>query len=403
MMKQKNYTPLYAVLQALVWGGFGVIISFAAPYFTAYGLSDTQYGLVLGIVSAISFFAQLGLAELCSRLKRLTLQRLLSWLGILMVLCCLALWLLPLPLLWIILLYCLTAVCVQALPSLVNALGMAGLESGLSINFGIARGIGSASFAVFSFLVGQLIDITDIRAVPALYLLIGGSLIAASQVFPQVAEAAQEEARSGSSLWKNGRLLMVLLGATLLYVSHNFLCNFLYQVAVSRGGDTADQGICLAIAAFCELPVMFLFAKMLRIGRCDIWLKLSGVFMGLRVLGCLLSPSVGWLYASQFFQLLGFALFSVSSVFYIGSVTDKKDTVRAQAMLASTCTLSNFMTFLFGGTLMDRFDVNFVLLLSALCAAVGTIILIFFAKKPERLIGTELEVTNYEKEKEAAG
>ena len=390
-MKQKNYTPLYALLQALVWGGFGVIISFAAPYFTEYGLTDTQYGLILGIVSAVSFFTQLGLAELCSRLTRLTLQRLLVLLGILMVLCCLALWFFPLPLVWIILLYCLTAVSVQALPSFVNALGMAGLGSGLSINFGVARGIGSASFAVFSFCVGQLIDLTDIRAVPALYLVIGGTLIFAAARFPRVQETEREE-RGGGSLWKNGRFLMVLLGATLLYVSHNFLCNFFYQVAVARGGDTSDQGICLAIAAFCELPVMFLFAKMLRFSRCDIWLKISGVFMGLRVLGCLLSPSVGWLYASQLFQLLGFALFSVSSVFYISSVVDKKDTVRAQAMLASTCTLSNFLTFLLGGTLMDGFGVDFVLLCSASCAAVGTVLLILFADNHRRISGAAREV-----------
>lgn len=391
-MKQKNYTPLYALLQALVWGGFGVIISFAAPYFTEYGLTDTQYGLILGIVSAVSFFAQLGLAELCSRLARLTLQRLLILLGILMVLCCLALWLFPLPLVWIILLYCLTAVSVQALPSFVNALGMAGLGSGLSINFGVARGIGSASFAVFSFCVGQLIDLTDIRAVPALYLIIGGTLIFAALRFPRVQETETEERGSGGSLWKNSRLLMVLLGATLLYVSHNFLCNFLYQVAVARSGDTTDQGICLAIAAFCELPVMFLFTKMRKLRQSSFWLKLSGVFMGLRVLGCLLSSSVGWLYASQLFQLLGFALFSVSSVFYISSVVDKKDTVRAQAMLASTCTLSNFLTFLLGGTLMDGFGVDFVLLCATGCAAVGTALLILFANDRRRVSGAAREV-----------
>ena len=391
-MKQKNYTLLYALLQAMVWGGFGVIISFAAPYLSEYGLTDTQYGLILGAVSAVSFLAQLGLAELCSRFSRLTLRLLLVILGVLMAVCCLALVLFPLPLLWIVLLYCLTAVSVQALPSFVNALGMAGLDNGFSVNFGVARGVGSAGFAVFSFCVGQLIELTDIRAVPALYLLIAGTLIAAALCFPKVQAAAQEKSGSGGSLWKNGRLLMILLGATLLYVSHNFLCNFLYQVAVSRGGDTTDQGICLAIAAFCELPVMFLFSKLLRVARCDLWLKLSGVFMGLRVLGCLLSPTVGWLYASQFFQLLGFALFSVSSVFYIRSAVDKRDTVRAQAMLASTCTLSNFLTFLLGGTLMDRFDVDFVLLCSAICAAVGTVLLILFAKNTRRTVGEDREV-----------
>lgn len=381
-MKRKNYTPLYAVLQAMVWGGFGVVISYAAPYFKALGMTDGQYGLMLGLVSFLSFFAQLGLAEICSRLKRLTLQRMLIALGILMVLCCIALFTLPLKLLFVCILYCLTAVVVQVLPSMVNALGMAGLDKGMSINFGVARGIGSASFAVFSFLTGQLIPKIGERAVPILYVLIGVILIVAAAVFPKV-DTAQQTARSdGPSLWKNGRLLMVLVGTTLLYVSHNFLCNFLFQVAVDRGGNEADQGICLAIAAFCELPVMFCFAKMLKLGKCNTWLKLSGLFMGLRVFGCYLAASVGALYAVQLFQLLGFALFSVSSVLYVDSLVDTKDTVRAQAMLASTCTLSNIASFLLGGSMMDSLGVNAVLLFSTACAAAGTIILVFFATKP---------------------
>lgn len=390
-MKKKNYTPLYAVLQAMVWGGFGVVISYAAPYFKALGMTDGQYGLILGLVSFLSFFVQLGLAEVCSRLKRMTLQRLLVGLGIGMVICCIALFSLPLKLLFICLLYCLTAVVVQVLPSLVNALGMAGLDKGLSINFGVARGIGSASFAVFSFLTGQLIPKIGERAVPLLYILIGAVLVVSALCFPKVDTAQAAEKSKGASLWKNGRLLMVLLGCTLLYVSHNFLCNFLFQVAVDRGGNEADQGICLAIAAFCELPVMFLFTGMLKLGRCDMWLKLSGLFMGLRVFGCYLAASVGALYAVQLFQLLGFALFSVSSVIYIDSLVEAKDTVRAQAMLASTCTLSNIIAFLLGGSMMDSLGVNAVLLFSTACAAAGAMILIIFANKLRRTAGTDPE------------
>lgn len=399
-MKRKNYTPLYAVLQALVWGGFGIVISYSEPYFKAAGLTDGQYGLIMGLVSALAFFVMLGLAELCSRLPRLTLQRLVAIMGALTLVCSIVLCLLPLSAWLLLTLFCLMAISVQALPSLVNGLGMAGLGSGLDVNFGVARGIGSASFAVFSFLAGQLIPAPQIgvKAVPMLYAVVSAALIVFALLFPKVRTAAQEKPSSGTPLLKNLSFLMVLLGSTLLYVSHNFLCNFFTLVATARGGNEANQGVCLAIAAFCELPVMFLFVKMLKIGRCDVWLKLSGVFMALRVFGCFLAPNVSWLYAVQFFQLLGFALFSVASVFYIGSVVDETDTVRAQAMLASTCTLSNVVTFLLGGTLLDRFGVDTVLILSTLCAAAGTLILIVFAKKPRHSIGVGTEETEDDKE-----
>lgn len=381
-MKQKSYTALYAVLQALVWGSFGVIIAFAAPYFKAYGLSDAQYGVLLAAVSAISFFAQLGLGELCSRVRCLTLQRVLAILGILMLLCCLALVFLPLTIVWIASLYCLTAISIQVLPSLVNALGMAGLDTGLKINVGVARAFGSVGYAALSFVTGQLMDFSGKVAVPALHLILGLSLTVAALCFPRVLLAEQKSEASGKPLWRDFRFLTVLVGTTLLYVSHNFLCNFIYQITVARGGGEAEQGVCLAIAAFCELPCLFLFSKLLKHRQSDFWLKLSGVFMTLRVLCCLLAPNIGWLYAVQFFQLGGFALFAVASFFYVGAIVDKKDTVRAQAMLASTCTLSNLITFLFGGAVIDRLGASFILLCATVCAALGTAILALFAKKP---------------------
>lgn len=385
-MKKKNYTPLYAVLQALVWGGFGIVISYAVPYFDALGMPEAQSGLILAAISLLSFFAQLVLGELCSRIKHLTLQRLLVALGALMLLCCIALFALPMKLPLLCAFFCLAALIVQVLPSSVNALGMAGLSGGLSINFGVARGIGSASFAVCSSLTGRLFDTIGNHAVPILHTVIAVSLIVAALLFPRVSTAPQEEKKetSGTSLWKNGRLMLVLIGATLLYISHNCLCNYLNYVSERCGGGKSEQGVCLAIAAFCELPVMFLFTKMLKLGKCNNWLKLSGLFMGLRVLGCLLAPNIGTLYGVQFFQLLGFALFSVSSVIYIDSLVDAKDTVRAQAMLASTCTLSNIIAFLLGGAMIGRFGVNTVLLISVICAAVGTVILILFANKSRR-------------------
>lgn len=400
-MKRKNYTPLYAVLQAMVWGGFGIVISYAVPYFEALGMDDGLSGLLLAAVSLLSFFAQLGLGELCSRFKRLTLKRLLVALGALMAVCCIALFSLPMELPLLCVLFCLIALIVQVLPSSVNALGMAGLADGLSINFGVARGIGSASFAVCSFLTGRFFDSVGEHAVPILHIVIAVLLITAALLFPRVSTAPQTEekkAKDHTSLWKNGRLILVLVGATLLYVSHNCLCNYLNYVAERCGGGKSEQGVCLAIAAFCELPVMFLFTKMLKIKQGNFWLKLSGLFMGLRVLGCFLAPNVGWLYGVQFFQLLGFALFSVASVIYFNSLVDTKDTVRAQAMLASTCTLSNIIAFLLGAALIDRFGISAVLLISIVCAAAGTALLLIFAKKPRRTAGAGTEVPGNEKE-----
>lgn len=389
-MKKKSYTALYAVLQALVWGSFGVIISYAGAYFLNNGLSNAAYGVLLGIVSAVSFAVQLLLAELITRFPKLRLQRVLLFLGAVMLVCCCALFFIKLPIKILAAAFCITAVMVQLLPSLVNALGMAGIQNGMNINFGIARGIGSASYAVCTFVTGQIISKTSVRAVPGVYIFLCIILIISAAVFPGIKNASQEKKTAGDNLLKNKRFLLFLLGTTLLYISHNFLCNFLYQVVVNRGGDEGNQGICSAIAAFSELPVMFLFVKMLKKRRCDTWLKLSGIFMFGKVVGCLLAVNMVWLYLAQLMQLLGFALFSVSSVYYAGSVTGKKDIVRAQALLASTCTLSNLVTFVAGGAIVERFNTDTALVCASAAAALGTALLLFCLEKVENPVGTEM-------------
>lgn len=392
-MKQKNYTPLYAVLQVIVWGGFGVIVSYAVGFLERF-MPATQVGILLGVVGTVAFFAQFGLAALVTRIRWLTLKRLLILLGLLSVLLCLALFLLPLLPLWRTVLYCAVAISVQALPALVNALGMTGVSEGLRINFGVARGFGSASFAICARIAGTLTDQFNYDCLSAMYLVLAVLLVMFAAAFPKASsESGTATNQRSGSLWKNSRLITALIGAALLYVSHNFLCSFLLYVVQRCGGNEANQGVCLEIAAFCELPVMFLFFKMLKLRSCGFWLKLSGVFMGLRVFGCYLAPNIGTLYAVQFFQLLGFALFSVSSVLYIDSVVEAKDTIQAQTLLASTCTLSNIIAFLLGGVLLDRLGINPVLLIATVSAVLGTAILILFAGKPKGVCGTGAEVT----------
>ncbi len=389
---KKNVTPCYAVLQALVWGGFGVIISYAASYFLNQGLTDSQYGLLLGLVSAASFGVQLVLAEGVSRCRRMTLRLVLASCGVIGLLCCGALCLLPLPLPAVASLFCLAAVVVQVLPSLVNTLGMAGLQSGLSVNFGIGRGIGSLSFALVSWFTGKAITLTGTWAVPAIYALLCAVLIVMALVFPNVSAGERSKERGGS-LYQNRKFLLLIAGATLLLISHNLICNFLYQINVSRGGDEASQGICSAIAAMCELPVMFFFHRMLRRGRCDSWLKLAGLFMAVKAGGILLAASIGGLYAAMLAQTLGYGLYTVASVYYVGSLVEEKDVARGQAMLASCTALSNLVSFVTGGTLMSHGGIQVVMAVSLGCALLGSAVLIVSLQKIYIVVGASTDST----------
>lgn len=382
-MKKRDRTISYALLQAVLWGSFGAAVAFAASWFDAYGIDASRYGLLLCAACGAAILLQLVLAELISRLPKLTVQAVLICMGAVMLACSAVLVFAKgkLPVAALCACFCVSVMIVQILPSMINSLGMAAERAGFTISYGISRGIGSLGYAGVSYLTGAMISLTDERACAVIQAVLAAALIVLAVTFPGVKDARQRQEKTPGTLWRDGRFLLMLLGATLVYLSHNFLCNFLYYAVKNCGGDEASQGVCTFISAVCELPVMFLFAFMLRKIRCDSWLKLSGLFVALRAFTCFLASTVGGLYAAMFCQLLGFGLFSVTSVRYVDRSVGTSDTVRGQTMLAATCTLSNLLTYPVGGVLVERTGIRPVLLLAAVLGALGTLIFIFCLRK----------------------
>lgn len=378
----------YSLFQIVPWGSFGVILGYAGSFCLNRGMSDAQYGILLACVCAGAFGLQLIIAELISRIPRLNPQNCMLLIGVLMTVFCAAMSLLPLP--NVCMIGSLAVVCVlfQLLPSLANSLAVSAMHQGIPINFGLSRGIGSAAYAILSYLTGLLIAGTGTLAVPRVELALSVLLVVAALTFPRLEKVEEETSSdSGTSLFRDTRFLLLFLGVTLLYACHCAMANFLYQIIVSRGGTEVEQGISNALAAFCELPVMFCFSWFLKKGRCDTWLKIAGGFVAGKALLMLLSTNCGVIYAAQLTHLLGYSMFIISSVYYVGSVVPKKDVVRSQTMLASGSSLGNLMFSLCGGLALEYTGVQGLLSCSLGLGVIGVIILLFSLKKVERPIG----------------
>ena len=300
-MNKITMTLRYSLLQFLIWGIYGIVIGFSASYFLDCGLSDAGYGLALGIASALAFLAQLAMGELISRLPKLTIHIAVRILTCAMALCGGALLMIKLSAVRI-LLFALILVLMQVIPGLLNALGMAAARQALKVNFGIARGVGSMSYALFSFLTGQAIVLVGQGAVPGLTAALSVLLFCGLWLFPNVGCGSKdtvEKDRMGRPLCRDLLFLALLICTTLLFVSNNLMVNFLLQLVRSRGGNEAGVGIAAAISAMAELPTMFLFGWMLRKLRCDSWLKISAICMTVKSVICLLATHLGVLYPVQ--------------------------------------------------------------------------------------------------------
>ncbi len=147
---------------------------------------------------------------------------------------------------------------------LTNTIAMEYVNAGVRMNFGILRGLGSASYALMSIGLGRLIAhlpsgvnvIFPFAACSsAVFLLIVWQL---QPVSGSVSVSQDEKTRvSYAALFKaNPRMLLLLPGTVCVFITHNL--TFLYQVNFLEaiGVDGSMAGTLHGIEALVELPAM---------------------------------------------------------------------------------------------------------------------------------------------------
>lgn len=388
----KNATFPYAILQSMVWGNFGVLICYAGKYCLAQGLTNTQYGVIFGVVSGSAFILQILLAHIIGKstgrdsLKLCILVQAGVTAACGAVLCAAGIQRYP-----AVALLAVMCILLQTFPAMVDSFGMQKIQLRMHINLGMARGCGSLAYSILTCICGWLIAVFGIKIIPLMGSLLAFALFAGVWTFPSGKASTYEEHRESSGkqkLW-DMRFALALTGFFLLYASHNFLCNYMYQIVVARGGNESAMGTATALGAMLELPAMFLIVKLLKVKRCDFWLKASGVFMTMKALLYFASGTMVGLYAAQLMQLGGFSLFSISAVYYIGSTVSPENSVRGQTYRAATCTFSNLLAYFLGGVICDYSSPQAVIACSIGCGLIGTAILFLSCYKVEKAVGTD--------------
>ena len=391
-MKKKLTVP-YALQQVFLWAQYGCLFSYANPYLTEQlGLSDSSAGLVLGLATALSFLLQPVLASVVEK-SNINARMICLLTAVVNGLSCLAVALIPDG---AVVFFALACVTLQILPSFSNAMGMEAMRNGWEINFALARGVGSVSFGVSAKAMAMLIDRYGNQSVVLTGFGVAVLFFFMTLCLPRTENiGAEEKEKVGKDSFfrREPRFLLLIMASVLLYVGHNALCNCMFRVAQSKlspeliDGATDLQGTALLIAAIAELPTMFLFTKLVKRVRCDIWLCLSCCFMTLKLLLTWLLPGEMGLLLAQTTQLGGYALYAVASVYYVGTVVQKADVVKGQTYLGASNTLGCLIAYVVGGVLIDTMGTTAMLLVCLSLSVVGTVLMFCARQRVEKTVG----------------
>ena len=382
-------TPRYAAVQGSFWATFCIIFAYASVYLLSKGYSNSQIGVVIAVAGAISAILQPIVADFADRSERVSLAHIITFWAAIIIAVSAALLIPNMNFMLIGIFYGVAVAGLQILTPLVNAIGMEYMNKGVPINFGVARGIGSISYAAISFIIGKMVERYNTNTIPMMCILLYVILITASLTFHFTTSIdgvkvnksknpesgiEKKEASEKSFFAKYKLFFLLLVGVTFSFISHNLLNNYMFQIMSYHGGGSSDMGTALSIAATIELPTMLGFSLLIKKFRSGTLLKVSGTFFMIKALFTFLAPNVFGIYIAQCTQILGFALQVPASVYYVNALMQNKDRVKGQAFMTATNTLGSIAGSLAGGFLLDGYGVKTLLLTGFLTGVVGMLI-----------------------------
>ncbi|MBQ6401282.1 MAG: MFS transporter [Firmicutes bacterium] len=389
MGKRLNFW--YGSIFGTYWMIYGIVSSFASVFLLAKGYANVQIGMTLAAANILAVVLQPLTADLADRSAKVGVIGIASAMTVMMMVFTLGLFVFPGGGLALCVIFVLLIAWHTVLQPMYNSLTFKLEESGVPVNFGIARSVGSLAYSLLVAVLGTLVEHMGIMVLPATAeITCAMMLISLAMTWKTFQKARQMNAAGEKTqLNKNegeeehetitmrqfvarNRLFFLLnIGVVGLFFSNSILNNYMVQIVTDVGGTSEDMGRILGLMAFLEIPTMVVFSRLKKRFSCQSLLKVASVGFTLKILLCWLADSVAMLFAAQAFQLVSFALFLPGMVYFTGEIMSKGEAVRGQALFTTMITVTTIFSSLLGGWVLDVSGAKTLTFAATLATAAG--------------------------------
>ena len=382
-LSAKRVERHYAAVQGTYWAANCSLRGLTAVFLSYHGLTDGQIGYTSSLIYFCTITLSLLLSAWADRHPLSPLKRTVSALFLLALAAAGVLYLLPLPVLLMMVVYALDCCFHNCADSILNALMMQYVDNGIPARYGWPRGVGSITYATMAWVLGILMErYTPNIILPVFLLMCGLSLVAILTLPDPGPRKLRESGRKVSyieMLRSNPTLVLLLCACILAGMGQCAGSTFLIRVVEKLGGTSEELGLAMFIQAGVELPAMFASSWLLKRFSARVLLTLSFCAGGLKMLMLALVPSLPLLYGVMAFSVFCFGIFGFASVLFVNSIAGEQEKVRAQSLL-SLCYTSGaggILGNLLAGALIGPLGVSNLLLVSdGLCACGAGVMLL---------------------------
>lgn len=388
MSKTTKLNINYGIIQALYYSALCAISGFASVYMLNAGISNSVIGLSLALANVFAFVIQPFIAAYLDQHKEIPISRAISLMVLAVIVASGLLFVFKSPMFVTVFQITIITIGLCLIP-LINTLAFAFEKHGIELNFSIPRGIGSGAYASASLFLGWFTSRYNPSMLPLFYIIFTSAMLVSLQQFklpkdknaPVEEDAAVQETQHsemslGKFVMEYKMFMVVLAGCFLIYISHLVVNNFAFQIISNVGGNSGNMGIAVSIAAYVEIPVMFLFSKIKRRFSLNTLFIFSGVMFVIKTAVTWLAPSVGFIYFAQVLQMFAYAPFILCTVYYVNEAISPDDKVKGQSFMTMAMTLSGIVASLASGVLIDNVGVKMLLLYTTILTIGGMVIFV---------------------------
>ena len=404
-MKKGFWTFRYTLINMTYFVAFCTIHALAAVYLLANGFTNTEVGILLALANIVSAICQPFFASIIDKPGPLTNRRFII-ISVMIILAGSVILMFGVGKAAIFVIYALIYMVQFAYQPVMTALCFEYQKAGCDIYYGLARGLGSASFAVTSAFIGSAVQRkgVDILLVVNIISMILSAIVVFTFKKPEtVNEIKEDDEKSSADKESQAKahsnlasfiktypaFSLFLIGTICFFFAHNMINDFMIQIIRSLGGNETQLGYANFLQAILELPVMAVIGFILKKITSDRLMIISGIAFFVKILILIFATNMAMMYISQSCQLFAYAVFIPAAAYYVSSTMNELDQVKGQAFVTSAITIGGVFSNLLSGVILDHMGIKTMLICGTSVCAIGVIIAIYAMKKLPK-VNTEI-------------
>ncbi len=386
---RKFWTLRYTLINVTYFAAFCTIHAYAAVYLLAHGFTNTEVGILLAVANVLSAILQPIVAGVIDKPGWLTNRRFILISVTIMLAGNIILMLVNDNKIIIFAVFALIYMVQFVYQPVMTAMCFEYQKSGCNIYYGLARGLGSAGFAVTSAFIGGAVENYGVFVllIVNVVVMVLSIIIVFTFKMPEntgTVGSPDEEKPDNKNLVAHNNIkdftrtypafMLFLVGTICFFFAHNMINDFLIQIIRNLGGGETEMGYATFLAAILELPVMAFIGLVLKKISADKLLLFSGVSFLIKTVIMLMAGSLVMMFVSQSWQFFAYAVFIPASAYYVSNTMEELDQVKGQAYISSAITVGGVFSNLISGWILDKSGVGPMLLTGSIVCAIGVLV-----------------------------